>query len=165
MVAQCRQFRRTISLASSWLQAPERCSSFSSLITDGDLLACNQGSNWSEEALLPIPANMDLGLLPDLWLYDGMDLERNTSLLMVRYGWPMSSSIGILRGDFICSITTFSLEHHSTDNGKHKWKMSVGSYWYLHVGSLNIISFMDDVLYCHLIYAFGSKKSKAYLNV
>ena len=25
-------------------------------------------------------------------------------------------------------------------------------------------SFMDDILYCHLIYAFGSKTSKAYLD-
>ena len=31
-------------------------------------------------------------------------------------------------------------------------------------GVPTLFSIMDDVLYCHLIYAFGSKKSKAYLN-
>ena len=66
------------------------------LTIDGDFLASNQRINWSEKTLLPIPANMDLGFLPE-------------------WTWTKHKFINI-----------FSLEHHSTDNDKYKRKMAVG---------------------------------------
>ena len=72
-----------------------------------------------------------------------------------------SSSAGIPQDKFICSITTFSSNIIQQTLASTGEECMLGHFWCLHVGGSIIVSFMDGILYCYLIYTFGLKMSKA----